>query len=170
MRKDGERRFGILKRRWEILITALRLKSVGDVNKVWLMCCGLHNWLLEVDGYNVPQDIITQSFNPSFSDLTTEDIPFVLWQLKSVTIDNIADLSGIGEGTDTTSNDNVNNVNVKDNDDVADFGKAAVYGIAETNVVRNFLFKLQCTSTLSHNKELEWSVQNQSIAATAIGR
>ena len=66
----------------------------------------------------------------------------MLWQLKSVTIDNIADLSGIGEGTDTTSNDNVNNVNVKDNDDVADFGKAAVYGIAETNVVRNFLFKL----------------------------
>ena len=32
-------------------MTALHLKSVGDVDQVWSTCCGLHNWLLEVDGY-----------------------------------------------------------------------------------------------------------------------
>ena len=90
------------------------MKSVGDVDKVWLRCCGFHNLLHEIDRYNVPYNWIAQSSNPSFSDLTTEDIPFALQELNDVSIDNIADLSGMGEGTDTTSRNNLNNGNVAD--------------------------------------------------------
>ena len=93
--------------------------------------------MLEVDGYDVPYFGIAQSSNPSFRGLTTEDIPFALRRLNDATINNIADLSGIGEGTDTTSLNNLNSVNVADNKDVADFGKSVAYSITGTNVVRN---------------------------------
>ena len=145
---------------------------VGDVDKVWLTCCGLYSWLVEIDGYDVPYDGITQSSNPSFSDLTTEDIPFALRRLNDVTIDDIADLSGMGEGTDTTS---LNNINVADNEDVSDFGKSVACDITGTNVVRNLSFELFCRKLVIHfdikyrKIELEWPVQNQSIVASTIG-
>ncbi len=50
MRKDVECTFGILKGRWRILKTGVRLHGIQVVDKVWLTCCTLHNWLLEEDG------------------------------------------------------------------------------------------------------------------------
>ena len=116
-----------------------------------MMCCALHNWLLQVDGYNVPYNEITQSSNPSFSDLTTEDISFTLQRLQNVTINDIDAFSGTGEGSDTTSNNNVNNVNVdEDNGDTADLGKSVAYDITGTNVVRNFSFELFYSKLITH--------------------
>jgi hypothetical protein len=50
MRKNVECAFGILKGRWRILKTGVRVQGVEAVDKVWLTCCALHNWLLEIDG------------------------------------------------------------------------------------------------------------------------
>lgn len=50
MRKDVECLFGILKGRWRILKTGVRLHGADATDKVWLTCCAFHNWLLEVDG------------------------------------------------------------------------------------------------------------------------
>ncbi len=50
MRKDVECTFGILKGRWRILKSGVRLHGVDAVDSVWLTCCGLHNWLLEING------------------------------------------------------------------------------------------------------------------------
>ena len=50
MRKDVECTFGILKGRWRILKTGIRLKGVDVADKIWKTCCALHNWLLEIDG------------------------------------------------------------------------------------------------------------------------
>jgi hypothetical protein len=50
MRKDVECTFGILKGRWRILKTGIRLHGVDNADKIWLTCCALHNWLLEIDG------------------------------------------------------------------------------------------------------------------------
>jgi hypothetical protein len=50
MRKDVECTFGILKGRWRILKSGVRLHGVDAVDSVWFTCCALHNWLLEVDG------------------------------------------------------------------------------------------------------------------------
>jgi hypothetical protein len=52
MRKVVECTFGILKGRWRILKSGIRLQGVDAVDKVWLTCCALHNWLLEIDGLN----------------------------------------------------------------------------------------------------------------------
>ena len=52
MRKDVECTFGILKGRWRILKTGIRLSGVECADKIFLTCCALHNWLLETDGLN----------------------------------------------------------------------------------------------------------------------
>jgi hypothetical protein len=50
MRKDVECTFGIMKGRWRILKSGVRLHGVDAVDSVWFTCCALHNLLLEVDG------------------------------------------------------------------------------------------------------------------------
>lgn len=50
MRKDVECTFGILKGRWRILQTGVRLHGVEAADAIWLTCCALHNMLLHVDG------------------------------------------------------------------------------------------------------------------------
>ena len=49
-RKDVECVFGILKGRFRILKTGIRLAGDVAADNVWLTCCALHNLLLEVDG------------------------------------------------------------------------------------------------------------------------
>ncbi|KAI2499473.1 Plant transposon protein [Fragilaria crotonensis] len=50
MRKDVECTFGILKGRWRILKTGIRLHNTEVADNIWLPCCVLHNMLLDVDG------------------------------------------------------------------------------------------------------------------------
>ena len=50
LRKDVECTFGILKGRWRILKTGIRLHNTAAADNVWLTCCALHNLLLDVDG------------------------------------------------------------------------------------------------------------------------
>jgi hypothetical protein len=52
IRKDVECTFGILKCRWRVLKTGIRLHGFISADKVWLTCCALHNWLLHVDGWD----------------------------------------------------------------------------------------------------------------------
>ena len=49
-RKDAECTFGILKGRFRVLKTGIRLEGPGAADRVWLTCCALHNFLLEEDG------------------------------------------------------------------------------------------------------------------------
>jgi Plant transposon protein len=49
-RKDVECVFGILKGRFRILKTGIRLEGVSAEDDIWLTCCALHNMLLEIDG------------------------------------------------------------------------------------------------------------------------
>jgi hypothetical protein len=42
--------FGILKGRWRILKTGVRLAGVHAADSIFMTCCALHNWLLFVDG------------------------------------------------------------------------------------------------------------------------
>lgn len=50
IRKDVECTFGILKGRFRVLKSGIRLNGQEAAFKVFLTCCALHNWLLEVDG------------------------------------------------------------------------------------------------------------------------
>jgi hypothetical protein len=48
--KDVECTFGILKGRWRILKTGIRVYGVEATDKIWMTCCAFHNWLLDIDG------------------------------------------------------------------------------------------------------------------------
>jgi DDE superfamily endonuclease len=52
MWKDVECTFGIMKGRFRILKTGIRLHRVEATDKIWMTCCALHNYLLDVDGLN----------------------------------------------------------------------------------------------------------------------
>ena len=50
LRKDVECTFGILKGRWRVLKTGIRMHNTEVADNIWLTCCALHNMLLDVDG------------------------------------------------------------------------------------------------------------------------
>jgi Plant transposon protein len=50
IRKDVECTFGIMKGRFRILKTGIRLHGQQPADKIFRTCCALHNWLLNVDG------------------------------------------------------------------------------------------------------------------------
>jgi len=52
MRKDVECTFGILKKRFTILSKGVHARDINVADKVWKTCCGLHNMLLEWDGFD----------------------------------------------------------------------------------------------------------------------
>ena len=53
MRKDSECCFGILKGRWRILKTGIKLQSRDIIDDVFFTCCILHNMLMESDKINL---------------------------------------------------------------------------------------------------------------------
>ena len=66
MQKDVECTFGILKGRWRILKTGIRLHGLKEADTVWKTCCSLHNWLLEVDGLDAQwQSGVAKGDDPS---------------------------------------------------------------------------------------------------------
>ena len=72
VRKDIECVFGRLKIRYSILKNRLRLHYKADIDKVFRVCCILHNMLLVNDGWN---EYINDSSNwLFFSDLADDEI------------------------------------------------------------------------------------------------
>ena len=50
MRKDVECTFGIMKGRFRVLKSGVRLHGVEATDRIWMTCCALHNMLLRDDG------------------------------------------------------------------------------------------------------------------------
>ena len=63
--KDVECALEILKGRWRILKTEIRLDGVEVVDKIFKICCALHNWLLDIDGLDGEWDGIMGCIDPS---------------------------------------------------------------------------------------------------------
>ncbi|CAB9527088.1 Plant transposon protein [Seminavis robusta] len=78
-RKDAECCFGILKGRFRVLKTGIRLEGPEAADRVWLTCCALHNMLLKVDGLD--------EWDGSAGDNQVEDMrrfaPFAVQRLSS---------------------------------------------------------------------------------------
>ena len=70
MRKDVECAFGMLKQRWRILKTGMRVHSIEMCDKMFKCCCALHNYLLDADGMDVPWE---GHASCDYEDLTFED-------------------------------------------------------------------------------------------------
>jgi DDE superfamily endonuclease len=114
MRKDVECTFGIMKGRFRILKTGVRLHGVEATDKIWLTCCALHNFLLEADGLHeewnngVPSDWEGDLGFHNSADVTTH-APFALHRLHASSYEQLRryDTSGMGPGRDLSSEQDV---------------------------------------------------------------
>ena len=108
MCKDVECAFRILKGRWRILKSGVRIYGVDSVDHIWFTCCALHNWLLEVDG-------LTQEWVVGILKLTSDcdgemgcldndgvqvGVPNALTHLSTNLDPRNYDSSGLGPGLD----------------------------------------------------------------------
>ena len=107
LRKDVECTFGILKGRWRILKTGIRLHGVEATDKIWMTCCALHNWLLEVDGLDdewqggVRSDWESELGLHDMDDATRFVPPAALARLNARQLSaRHYDMSGMGPGED----------------------------------------------------------------------
>lgn len=103
MRKDVECTFGIMKGRWRILKTGIRVEGVEAVDKIWLTCCALHNWLLEVDGLDKAWDgtgIATSDWEGELGNHDFTGLPEPLARLTATLDARNYDRSGMGRGSD----------------------------------------------------------------------
>jgi hypothetical protein len=96
MRKDVECTFGILKGRWRILKSGIRLHGLDVVDTIWRTCFALHNMLLEVDGLSEEWDGHIGLFEKEDDNI----LPFALRRLSSPNEIRNYDCSGMGPGTD----------------------------------------------------------------------
>ena len=125
MRKDVECAFGILKGRWRILKTGVRVQGVESVDKVWLTCCALHNWLLEIDGLDAGWQSqilpLTSEWEGNLGEVDCEGLTqnVVLLTTAGALPPCNYDTSGMGIGDDVNPTDEIHPVDL-DSDDVFD--------------------------------------------------
>jgi hypothetical protein len=103
MLKDVECTFGIMKGRWRILKTGIIIYGTECAGKIWLTCCALHNWLLEVDGLNEPWDPNINNTSPwesSLGEFESNELPNAVVKALSPSEVRNYDMSGMGPGKD----------------------------------------------------------------------
>ncbi len=147
MRKDVECTFGILKGRWRILKAGVRIHGVNSVDYIWLTCCALHNWFLDIDGMN---EIWVGGVCTVVSDWEGElacldwegvgaDIPNAMARLSVNQNARNYDSSGVGPGDD-------------------------VIGESRSLLTRELEDDVICTNQISLGEDHVRSVQNLSLA------
>ena len=106
MRKDVECTFGILKGRWRILKSGVRVYGVDKVDEIWMTCCALHNQLLDINGLSnkwnggvLVSDREGELGHMDFNGLR-ESIPNAIAQLSTNLDPRNYDLSNTGPGED----------------------------------------------------------------------
>jgi hypothetical protein len=110
MRKDVECTFGILKGRWRILKSGIRLHSAKAVDRVWKTCCALHNWLLEADGLDEEwEGGVSSDWEGELGEHDEEDVarnlPAAIANLHSPAERRRYDTSGMSFGDDVEMDD-----------------------------------------------------------------
>jgi len=106
MRKDVECNFGILKCRWRILKTGVRVYVVDKVDEIWLTCCALHNWLLDMGGLSGQwkSGVLVSDWEGELGrmdfDGLRESIPNLIARLSTNLNPHNYDLSNMGPGED----------------------------------------------------------------------
>ena len=101
LRKDVECAFGILKKRWQILKTGIRFHGILNCDMVWLTCCALHNYLLDVDGLS---EVWNSGIDCDYdTDDGSETVPFAIRKLIDPNCVRTGDYSGVGRGSDCVS-------------------------------------------------------------------
>ena len=133
MRKDVECTFGIFKGRWQILKSGIWIQGIYAVDNIWVACCALHNWLLEIDGLNAELSEVSMPVSDWEGDLCDCDfeglnvrIPWLLARLSQQMDPRTLDLSGLGPGIDVCEQR-------LDPDELNDVNPAGVNGVKSIN-------------------------------------
>jgi hypothetical protein len=107
-----------MKGRWRILKAGVRLWGVLSVDEVWLTCCALHNWLLDIDGFGgvwnggvAISDWTGRNGDHDYDGLSKE-IPNAVARICRNLDPQNYDSSGMGHGTDVLQDDMVDNRHV----------------------------------------------------------
>lgn len=99
MRKDVECTFGILKGRWRILKTGIRLHGTANCDQIWCTCCALHNMLLDFDGLDVEWDGSAGQFDTIEMEEIFDRLPCSIREsLRDPVTAGHFDVSGMGIG------------------------------------------------------------------------
>ena len=98
LRKDVECTFGIMKGRFRVLKSGIRLHGVEAADKVWMTCCALHNMLLEFDGLE-DDDNWARDWGHFEDEDVREAVPFAIQCLGNTEVRGY-DTSGMGRGGD----------------------------------------------------------------------
>ena len=172
LRKDVECTFGILKGRWRILKTGVRLFGVKAADEIFLTFCALHNWLLEVNGLDERwQDGVPSNWEVSNEytngDMTTiSDIPGALLRLQyPVQHRNYNDTSRMCPGDDVPQSIQED---VRENEGEEEYSETVI-GVNDGNgdlssarKVRSMEFVEFCQKLVTHfniafqRNELQW--------------
>ena len=110
MRKDLECTLGILKGRFRVLKTGIWTDGINSVDDIWLTCCALHNWLLDIDGLTGEwKDGVPVSDREGTMGQHDDDYPLnapmpnAIARLHHNLNYRNYDLSGMGPGNDVTT-------------------------------------------------------------------
>jgi hypothetical protein len=104
LRKDVECTFGIMKGRWRVLKSGIRLHNTEVADNMWLTCCALHNLLLDVDGLSVGwQNGVPSRWELSSGQFDDDEIPDAIRRLVSPDSIRTYDQSSCGYDQSTTT-------------------------------------------------------------------
>lgn len=174
MRKDVECTFGILKGRFRILKTGIRLHGVEAADKIRLTCCALHNMLLIADGLNERWEEGVDSdwqgeLGQHDPDEVCDHVPFAINRLNN--LDSGArryDTSGMGHGSDF--------IDVPDDDDDADEEQEEVVDDDGAILVRTMNYDKFRSKLVEHfdilfeQQRIRWPRRNRPQQQTMAGR
>jgi hypothetical protein len=107
MRKDVECTFGILKGRFRVLKTGIRIHGIQATDKIWLTCCALHNMLLDIDGLDREWEKgIATDWEGELGEHNSGDVSnFAVCRLRSPQERRRYDSTGMGPGNDRDGDD-----------------------------------------------------------------
>jgi len=101
LRKDVECCFGIMKGRFRILKTGIRLHGVDVVDKIWATCCALHNMLLGAGGLDGRwEEGVESPWAGELGEHDAADVPLIF---RRAVGSRACDLSGMGSGGDVSA-------------------------------------------------------------------
>ena len=123
MRKNAECTFGILKQRWRILKSGIRIHSIESADKIFKTCCALHNYLLDADGLDLPWEdaFLCEYEHKDFEDCNASDMPNAVHESYHEYGNlNEIDFSSVGNNN-LRLFDNFNTESINDSEDENDF-------------------------------------------------
>jgi Plant transposon protein len=166
MRKDVECTFGILKGRFRVLKTGVRLHGIKVTDNIWHTCCALHNLFLEEDGLSDEWQNGTNIWESSWGDQEDSDVTTYApsYLLERLTNPSSFDMTTIGTRNNVMDNEELELIDHDDMDHTTTDETTTTHdelpmGITDVNDLTMEEFRKRLTEhfdVLFQQKKLVW--------------